>query len=163
MHLLTYHPSRATGSFCERRQYGYKAVVYHFNNFHYFLQTERPSLLLCYFILLSMYVVLFLRNMEFCLLNCHVKHCKKLRSDTVEFEEFLFKNCQIILSCMTTANPNYRNRHTDLYEQTLRMRSLGVLVVRKGGSFTISIFRSHKTFIYSFKKRFILKLFLTIE
>jgi len=67
------------------------------------------------------YIVLFLQNMELYLLNRHIKHCEKLSSDTVEYEGFLFMNHQVILFCMTAANPTYRTRHIDLYEQTLRM------------------------------------------
>jgi hypothetical protein len=94
------------------------------------------------------------------LLNRHVKHCEKLMSDTVAYEGFLILNHQVILPRMTAANSTYRTRHIDLYEQTLRMRSLRVLVVRKGINLTMSIFRSHKTLIYSFKKHFLLKFFL---
>jgi hypothetical protein len=108
-------------------------------------------------------IVLFLQNMELYLLNHHVKHCDKLWSDTIEYDGFLFMNHRVILSCITATNPTYRTRHLDLYEQTLRMKCLRVLVVRKGRGLTISIFRSHKTFISSFKKHFILKLFLTVE
>lgn len=97
--------------------------------------------------------------MELYLLKGQVKHCDKMRSDTVEYEGFLFMNHQVILSCMTAANPTYRIRHIHLYEPTLRMRSLRVLIVRKGRSLTISIFQVHKTLIYSIKKTFHIETF----
>lgn len=101
----------------------------------------------------------FFQNMELYLLNRHVKHCDKLRSDTVEYEGILFMNHQVILSCMAAANPSYRIRHIDLYDQILRTRSLRVLLVRKGRSLKISIFRVNKTLIYNIKKSFRIETF----
>jgi hypothetical protein len=120
------------------------------------------QLLLCYFILLPMYVHTsfhFFLNMELYLLNRHCKHCDKLRSETVEYEGILFMNHQIILSFMAAATPTYRIRHIDLYEQILRTRNLSVLIVRKGRSHKISIFRVNKTLIYNIKKTFHIETF----